>query len=422
MLRNCIFVFFCLISLCYSEVLLDAQEIVGRIKVHENEIRDVVAKITGSVPSNNNQIAYEYEWGYAGGKEFYTGTKYSFRPEKLDPKVAREFSITKTFDGEKEMLLRIQHDDASGTINSIDPETFRAFMTPNTLLGFDARELSRQTLGEVLSESKSLTIWPKYDEINGHKCIVIEALNVETDPEVKRTYDVRVWVDPDRDYRPLRFEKYFGFDGNNRWKIPCRVVENIKLQKFGDIWFPVAGERTTYGITGCQKPSNLSQEEFEKLTPEEVRKQGIFSYEPLVPKRKLVIDDMTVKINASIPEERFSIKFPQGCRVWDHFWDMGYTVGGKDEILSSGLGAYDTIPNLNVEKENSKENINEEGIHVSSNAEKVINTGESINVNDMSQRHEKSFITKYYKIGCIAAVFVIVILSLIIFKMRRGGI
>ncbi len=323
--------FLLLISKCLAVDSRPTPELlIDKIISSEKTIDNVQVNLKCFEPARDNKLFYHWDWGYNRGREFYSGTKFSLTdPDKLKALgLPDKTEDTNAFDGEKQYHLRLQEGCfPSGSIRAFDPSSFRGIVTPTTLLGFDARELSRQTMGEALAGAGSVSIQKEREIIDGHPCHVIEAINIETDPVVKRSYDVRVWIDPERDYRPLRFEKYYGFGGNNRWKVLSRRVDNIKLEKIEDIWFPVEGTRTTYKKGTLTRPNQMAEDEWESLSDKQQYQVGIFSNEPMGNTRLLKIDRDSIRINKGIPDQRFKINFPIGCVVWDDFKQIGYTVG-----------------------------------------------------------------------------------------------
>ncbi len=324
-----------------------AQELVKSILASERQLRDVQAQIACYIPKENgNELFYKFTWGYAGGKEFYEGEMISGKSALLgrhgehgtnySEQVLDRAGVSvekKAFDGQKAYMYRQDSlgKVKTGLVGSLRPEEFSATMTPRSLLGYDAKDLSRESLGEALSKASTLSIGESRT-INGHMCVCVEAIGFETDPVSGAVYDVRVWVDPKRDFRPLRIEECDSIEGANRWKVPARTIEDIELAQIGGIWFPIKGTRSTYKVTEVLPPEGMSQEEFDKLPLKEVREKGRISVALLGGTQDvLMIDQATIRINQGIPDEAFRVVFPQGCVVWDEFIQMGYTVGAKLE-------------------------------------------------------------------------------------------
>jgi hypothetical protein len=337
--------FFLMINQCFAVDSEPTPEwLLDKIISSEKAIEDITVNLKCFVPTRDNKLMFHWDWGYCKGKEFYSGTSFDMGdPAKLEALgLPDKTEDTNAFDGEKQYHLRLQEGSfPSGSIRAFDPSSFRGNVTPTTLLGFDTRELSRQTMGEALAGAGSISVKKEMEVVDGHSCYVIEAIGVETDPVVKWSYDVRVWIDAERGYRPLRFEKYYGFGGNNRWKVLSRRVDNIKLEKIDGIWLPIEGTRTTYKLGKLTRPYGMAEDEWESLSGKQKYQTGIFSNEPMANPKLLKIDRDSIRINKGIPDERFKINFPHGCVVWDDFMQVGYTIGGRRSVHHDVLNADD---------------------------------------------------------------------------------
>jgi len=198
-------------------------------------------------------------------------------------------------------------------------------------LGFDAKELSRLSLGQAIAEAESVSVKEQVELIDGRPCYVIEAINIETDPSVHWSYDVRAWIDYQRDYRPLKFEKYRSIPGKNRFKVVSRRVDNIRLEQIDGIWLPIEGTRTTFSTNDIDPPKGMTAARFGALPSEQRLQLGDFRLTPMVPTRKLEIDVESIRLNKGISPEAFTIAFPKGCEVYDEFAGNRYIVGEQSE-------------------------------------------------------------------------------------------
>jgi len=329
-----------------AEENLSAEGIVKSILASERQLRDMQMQIACYKPSDNtNGLFYKWTWGYAGGKEFHRGSIFtsptvviiegSTHSEQVHDS-GNTINVQNAFDGQKlySYYLDNRHMDAAGGVGSFHPYEFVASVTPGTLMGYDANERGRETLGEALSRASSLSVGESR-MINGYASVCVEAIGVDTDPVTGTMYDVRVWVAPEQDFRPLRIEKCESLDGENRWKVPVRIVEDIELAQIDGVWFPIRGTRSGYHVKKMLPPEGMSQEEFDKLSPlefDEIRPKCRFVMErSSASPNVLEIDPATIQINKGIPDEAFRVAFPPGCVVWDEFLQMGYTVGGEPD-------------------------------------------------------------------------------------------
>ena len=320
------------------DVQMSAEELVAKIIESEKKIKDIRLNMACTIPAENRTF-YEYDWGYEDGKEFYSGIDNT-RDSRTN--VYRKVEVTRAFDGGKQW--QFGNDPKSrpyGGISEPNPNfsIFRTMITFNTLLGFDAKELSRLSLGEALAQAEFLSVRDQTESIDGRACYVIEAINLETDPSSHWRYDVRVWIDYRRDYRPLKFEKYRSIPGKNRFKVISRRVDNIKLKQIDGIWLPIEGERTTFSTNDIHPPEGVTSAQFSTLSTEEREQAGVFKLTPMAPTRRLEIDIDSIRLNKGIPAKTFTIDFPDGCEVYDEFAGRRYVVGEPSEqeaTLSDG--------------------------------------------------------------------------------------
>ena len=315
---------------------LSASEVLAKLLENENGIKDVQASFSGVI-IERNFLNYQYEWGYAGGKEFLRGAEYyTATEEPTDNTVHRTTNIATTFDGERMYFWRHDLDHIAaglpsrGAVRSLDGSAFKDVVTPNVLMGFFAHEKGRLSCGEAISQAKSYSLNREMQTIDGHACYVVEALGVEYDPEVPTMgWDVKVWIDPQRGFRPLKIEKYHAIEGQNRWVALNQRVDNIVLREIDGTWFPVEGISRFFRVKNLDPPPGMSLNEFDALSPEERTRIGVFEIVSSPLARIIQVDPASVKINSGIPQESFVVKFPVGCRVYDEFAQTGYVVGGK---------------------------------------------------------------------------------------------
>jgi len=313
-----------------TDVPISARDLVAEIIESERKTVDIQLHMICTIPARNLTF-YEYDWGYEAGKEFYSGTE-NIRDSLTN--IYKAVKVTRTFDGQKEWSLRVSSEDKQprGAIFKPSFSNFRAMMTFNTLLGFDAKEFSSLSFGEAIAQAESVSVRDEVEFIDGHPCYVIEAINIETDSAVNRlSYDIRAWIDYQRDYRLLKFEKCKSISGKNRFKVVSRRVDNIRLKQIDGIWLPVEGRRTTFSTNDNGPPKGMSLARFAALSAEEQERVGVFKLTPMSPTRRLEVDVESIRLNKGIPPERFTIAFPEGCEVYDGFTGNRYVVGEPSE-------------------------------------------------------------------------------------------
>jgi hypothetical protein len=214
------------------------------------------------------------------------------------------------------------------------------------LLGYTLDQDGIYTLSELLSDKYVRNKEVRFEKLGDAECILLEATGFQAS-ETKPIYDVRVWIDPKRNYRPLKIEEYESPDDKNllaglrgeRWKHLTKTVDNIELKQVDGIWFPVCGEQTLYTTKLESLLEGKSEEEIRKQYPgmsdEELAKKINLVFVPFGPTHR--VEAREIKINKGIDPAKFTIVFPAGCKVWDDIVGMGYVVGDPENIVSNEL-------------------------------------------------------------------------------------
>jgi hypothetical protein len=289
--------------------------------------------VTWHEPETKNKLVV-FEWGFEGGREFIEGDQWSGTDG--DEPTAK---IKYAFDGEKQRNFRHNTGEmwSTGGLYGLTPTTFSVYGTPKALLGYAIKQKSQETLAEILGKAREVTTKQKFEEIDGHSCCLIEALGVQ---DGKNVFDIRAWIDTERHFRPLKLERFKRRAGHDQWELIDVRVDNIELRRIDGMWFPARGERQ-YFRTRYLAPEGMSEVEFTEafghLPIEEQRKRQRVITMPRHPKRRIDIAIDTIQINKGINPEMFKVSFPDGCRVWDDFAQMGYKVGTGGEQIPDAL-------------------------------------------------------------------------------------
>jgi len=319
------------ININYQKYTSD--EVLMKLMENEKKIINVEAHFQCLIPERNNHIFYEVNWGYDRGKEYLEGIwqKKSKQPSGLSQPIKYDIWKQKyAFDGEKYSYRRQRPSDegkreGSGRITTLKNEELKGYDTPYTLLGYNIKVEGRQTLGEAIRQAQSIDLREKMENIGGNLCYVVEVTGIQ-----KNSYkDVLIWIDPQRDFRPLKIEVYRRNEIIKWDKADLLArIENIILAKIEDTWFPVEGDVTFY-YKQLTKPENMTQVEFAGLPSAEQLKLGKYVLEPLTPTYRTVVEIASVRINKGINLEKFRVEFPLNYQVYDDFEQKGYWVGGK---------------------------------------------------------------------------------------------
>ena len=318
-----------------------------RIVESEEEIRDWRVQAVLYTPEEEGRVkVYDYEWGYSFGREFRSGTVYR-RPRRYPRRQ------TMAFDGDKvRSLYETPVTDPDGTrrppeaheqgpfrgsVDDIAPHHFRGMATPRVLLG-DELGSGFGTLGRALCGAGSVTVREEWGVVDGRRCVVLEVVRMRPSAG-GGSNDGLVWIDPERGYRALRYEKYVSIEPPRRWKYILLRVDNVKLTLSDGIWFPTEGEVQFFGLKrrwpSSSEPHRAKppKEELAKLSFRERLARGYVEAEssPLsVGKRLLVLPPERIRLNQGIPDEAFGLTFPKGTPV------RGMGTGGGGGGMGGG--------------------------------------------------------------------------------------
>jgi hypothetical protein len=301
-----------------------ARELIEKIIESEKKIRSWEVHAT-YMPPDSNGFKTVYDQGYDQGKKYEEGTHFE-PPGELaiinapsgsepvyGPACTHEFKHvfdgTKCYKFEDDISFSVGEGKASVKHKGKRGEIHRGMdysWGPQMLLGYWVNGLFREcggdTFGEVLRcHIKNVRIREVPESINGHSCTVIEVLGIrDYVPEgIFAVDDLHIWIDTERDFRPLRIEtyrfqeQYEGRTLTGMRKEFVRRFETTKLKNIDGTWFPTAGECNGYTVK---------------------------------------IDESSIRLNKKIDPEKFApIEFGPGCRVSDTFSNAWYTVGGFDD-------------------------------------------------------------------------------------------
>ncbi len=311
-----------------------ADELIQKIMESERRIHDVELHYDYLI-MKDGRVRSSFDWGYEGGKEYYAGEVFQRALPNMDV-LAHTVKTKVAFDGEK--IRRFEHselgDYSKGRICPYKPGHFSPFLRPNDFLGHRI-VLGLRTFGEILRDAPRVSVRPELEVIDGHPCQVLEVIGL-----VDRVlnFDVRVWIDTERDFRPLRIEKYHGIGGQNRWQILACKMEKIKLEKIDGVWFPVDGTALWFYTKKILPPEGMTEADLRRLPEGKWKEVSKYIQVPnrVGPVRLRAYTD-TVRINKGIDPGKFTIEFPQGCRVYDDFLQLAYVVGQPDAAVDRAI-------------------------------------------------------------------------------------
>ncbi len=290
----------------------DAQAVIDRLEKEERRVGDLYARYRVVIPEDPDEPGYLWyhgEWGYDEGQEFFDVTLRQI--ERGKKPVTQRFVVT--FDGAEMRILREQEDQdwAGGSIASLDPNNFRGFPTPHTLLGHDVQSLGRKPVYKALRDAAEVKLRPGRELVGGRECIVLEATGTERTAD-GQTFDAVVWLDPERQMRVVQLENFINDSDGRRWLFT--LVTNIRHELIDDLWLPVSGEYHRFSATTKKADAGGG---------------SLWNIEPMVPYRLITVEEY--EADPQLDPSRFTIVFAHGTGVFNAFKQDGFTVGDERE-------------------------------------------------------------------------------------------
>ena len=318
-----------------------ARELIEKIIESENNIKDVQAEYLFFEPDINLPILYAH-WSYQPDRELVAGLKFRQAGSNLRYMISTKHHFCLD---EKQHFYNYRNEIQKGIEQLLirpaklfDMDAFRVYMTPNSLLGFDISCGTRRSFGRSLQQAPKVSLRERTEKIDGHNCYLLEAAGIKN-PEF--SYDVRAWIDTERDLRPLRIDIFYNTMFGGRKYQPferlSRRIYYIRLRKIDGIWFPIEGKRDNFtyedvlppeleGLTKEQARQKFSERELKEIA-QKIEEVAVLS----VPTRKTLLDVDSIRLNQGIEPEKFVIKPPIGCKVYDEVEGRQYTVENDEE-------------------------------------------------------------------------------------------
>lgn len=401
----------------YSNISPEA--LINHVQHSEALIQNVKADLSIVLVEKNNYLEDTLNWGYEDGKEYFRGT-VNYLPNEvyetedctsLKLHTKETVQIKTAFDGEKCFFYRKSSNERNpersrGAIAPLNPSVFSYKITPNVLMGYDVKEFGRSSLAEAITQAESFHVKEAMEQVNGRLCYVIEIDSVEIDPSSKVPWDAKVWIDPERGFRPVRIEKYLGgVEGDNKYKVLRQRTDVLEMRQVDGIWFPIKGQRAWFTISEVTPPAGMSRKEFDDLSDQERRRVGTYELKKSPTTRLVTVDFDTIRINQGIEEQEFRVQFPLGCSVYDEFLQSGYVVGRSESIDILERGS---------ENDLIKTDIPETGAGRSSSEIAVLNEQQQDAVPDKEEDDSPGIMRGLWRFDSKGALISMIVLVLII--------
>ncbi|MHC4714866.1 MAG: LolA-like protein, partial [Planctomycetota bacterium] len=302
-------------------------------------------------------VSAEFEVTWRDPAEFFSGGKWACRGSRglldcvqsmrLDEATLVRCRRVSAFDGavtrfmdvypkvEGSDIRQFREGSTGGSISG-DMWDLDSHPSPAVLLGQTLKE-GRYTLAELFREAREVTLRESPEEIDGAKCHVLDfdrmtpAMSADGREVPSRGW-VSVWIDPDRDYRPLRIESYI----DNGGKQLSMVIDRIELERIEGAWLPVKGVKAGFKLQDVIE-NGYTREQVLAMPEEEGRKHVRFELVHSLPPKTITVKSW--KFDKEVDDGLFTIDFPEGAEVWDAFRRKRYTVGGADVTEPPDLGS-----------------------------------------------------------------------------------
>jgi hypothetical protein len=283
---------------------LDTNDIIDRIIESDRAIQSYELYL---IRKQDDGTIENFSWGFDRGREYFEGnvqTSISYDPQaRVSASYKNSYEWKWAYDGDRSVTYH-SYDKAKtptelaqqGIIETLNPIERPLGFGFSGLLGWQLRQDFRQSLGETLrtliTEEPRASISVTKEVVPGTS-ITSYRLDVLGN-RVNR--NARIWIDPSRDFRPIRIEEYRSTDPDQPWDRLMYVISDVELKQIDGIWIPISGHKKVFGQT----------------------------IEVAI---TIEIDEASIRLNKPIPLEKFSIQFPTGTRVYDGTINTFYTIG-----------------------------------------------------------------------------------------------
>jgi outer membrane lipoprotein-sorting protein len=291
-----------------AEPVLRPADLIEAMRAREGRIKDFRASMKTTVPIRNDAVLYDAQWGYRDGKEYLEGVEW-LNVTLPDPAAVTRHNVKYAYDGEKVLIFR----DSYAILSSWDrsSSTFRGTATVGSLWGLALRReingLPGEQLREAFIKGKRMAVLQR-QKIGDRETVGLEVEEIDTAAD--SAFDARVWLDPQRDYMPVRIEMFFPARGKNQWKLPFQCVTITTAEKIDGVWVPVVGDVEFFTF----RPRQAERED-KPLSRQERLDQLDFVVEHAIEPRRVTVDVDSVKLNKGIADGEFWKELPEGTRV-----------------------------------------------------------------------------------------------------------
>jgi len=259
--------------------------------------------VPGAIAGPNVQVLYsEYDWAWQAApyREAIDGRWGYVDQDQMHYQTHAIF-----FDGAT--LRTFVPVSKSGLIKPLG-QTFTVWRNPLHLIGVGFGIEPRRDLDRLLSGAKLIS--PPGTPPN------LKVLKSEF-RDYGQDLEMTAWIDTERGYLPRRIEVFEKARRFTTW----RIVNDEIAEVAPGVWMALSGSEAGYYVADFSLPDGMTKDKLKALDRKAVA--AIMAKAIPITKRlglgtqTYIVDPQTLRLNRTIPRERFILDFPEGARVYD---------------------------------------------------------------------------------------------------------
>ena len=272
--------------------------------------------IPGAVAGPDGLVLYsEFDWAWQADPEREAIDGQWFFVDE-----GRMHSSSVAFADDGAVLRTFSHEANGGLVKPPD-DTFTVWRNPLTLVGIGLGFQPRRHLDALLEGAEIVEL----PDTPPH----IKVLRSEFREDVfSSDFELTAWIDTTHGHLPRRIEV---FEKDRRF-VTRRIVSDEIREVAPGVWILLRGSDTLYYVEKFIDPDGMTEDQIRALDLEEfkaLKPRFEAVTEPLgFGTQTYIVDAETLRINESIPRDRFVLDFPEGASLYDttHVPPLSYKV------------------------------------------------------------------------------------------------
>ena len=268
-----------------------------------NSIEPDGHRVPGAIAGPDGQVLYsqfDWAWQSAPYREAIDG-KWGYVDRN------RMHYTTAAFFYDGATLRTFSRDGKGGLIKPLD-NTFTVWRNPLHLIGIGFGIEPRRDLDSLLSGGKLVA---PADTLPHLKVLKSDFRDYGQDLELA------VWIDTTHGYLPRRIEV---FEKARRF-VTWRIVNDEIDEVAPGVWMAIRGSETGYYVADFNLPPGMTKDRLKTLDREAAT--AVMAKASVVPgtlglgTQTWIVDSPTLRLNGTIPRERFVVNYPEGTSLFD---------------------------------------------------------------------------------------------------------